>query len=104
MENVVTFGDDFKDPVYPGEAREYYRMLHALCKLLAIEAGGVHYEVPESDKNCIKHVLAQWTRGIWDTEAGIFMRSDVEQIVRHNRIAESLEELWTWADGYNEKA
>lgn len=74
-------------------------MLHGLLKPLCREAG-FYFDRTEEQRFCLKLVIAQWTRGIagFDHRPAQHFLQDAENLVRLNRIAGSLKELWDWYD------
>lgn len=82
-----TFGEDFQIKELPGDKRDYHDMLHALLKVLGMQAG--------SDD--VRIALAQWTRGVMETDAGSLILADVERQLKLNTQGD-LKALWEWYD------
>lgn len=82
----------------PGTKEGYHAMLHGLLKALAIHGGDVHSYRSEESVFMLKMALATWTRSVHDTPEGNLMLADIEHLMKINRIADSLQELWDWSE------
>ncbi len=97
---VMRFGPDWTPPATPGTASEYRSLLHSLLKVLAWNAGSFS-DYPEEQRRAAKISLSEWTHGIYDSPESRDVLADVENLLRINGIAESLDELWSWYDDPN---